>query len=221
MNSRSAVPVPVALAIVGVGLCVSPIRGQTWELDIRRVTIDHDAPPTLSASFEQIPRGFGISARHLWESGAFLELEFSRGSDRRIGAICGGFIFDPVTQCVAESVGYSGGLVALSMGWQFRLDLGSAWWLGIRPRAGIGAVWVSEVGRDTGREHFEAPSTLVAGIGAEVARTLPWYGLFVSASVGADHLRPMRLGQCLDCHQVLDSPLPQMRVGIGVGWRMP
>jgi hypothetical protein len=222
MNRRFH-PVLTVIAAVSTGLAAAaaPASGQLWELDVRRVTIDHDRSTPGSESGEQIPRGFGFAARHVWRSGVFVEFEASRGSDDRDGAICGGFIFDPATQCVPEIVRYSGGLVAVSSGLLLRLASGSGWSLGVRPRVGLGAVWVEERGLDTGFSFHEAPMTLLWGLAVEVRRELPWYGLGLLTSAGADRLHPVRNGVCLDCWTVIHDPLPHVRIGLGLTWRLP
>jgi hypothetical protein len=143
MNLRDLRSVVAAVSTT-MALSAASAYGQVWELDVRRVTIEHDPPPTVSGSGKQIPMGFGVAARHVWPSGIFVEFEASRGSEDREGAICGGFIFEPATQCISETVRYSGGLVSVSSGWLLRLASGSGWSLGLRPRVGLGAVWVHE-----------------------------------------------------------------------------
>lgn len=218
--SKCATLAVAAVATLTTGALAGPASGQAWEIAVRRVTIDHDPPSNVARSGEQIPTGLGLSARHLWQSGMFVEMEVSRGSEERTGAICGGFIVDPATQCVVETVGYSGGLVAVSTGWLSRLQIGSEWWLGVRPRAGLGAVWMHETGRDTGRSFSEAPLTLLVGLEGEVGYQLPWRPLALTAAVGVDQLRPVRIS-CEDCRQVLNEPLPQVRMGLGLAWRTP
>jgi hypothetical protein len=220
VNRKTATRTAVLWALIGVGAGVHPVAGQRWELDLRRVTIEREQSSSLTGSGELIPAGFGVSARHVWRSGLSIEFEVSRGSEDRMGAICGGFVMDPVTECIPETVRYSGGLVAVSFGWLFHVDTSSGWWLGIGPRGGIGAAWAKQTGRDTGETFSEAPLTLLIGLGAEVTRELPWYGLALMASVGADHLRPV-VAECVDCWQVLSEPMPQLRMGLGLAWPMP
>lgn len=222
MNRRYHHVLAVAAA-VSTGLAVSAevASAQLWEFDARRVTINHDRTPPGADSGEQIPRGFGFAIRHVWSSGVFVEFEASRGAEDRNGTICGGFVFDPVTQCVPEVVRYSGGLVALSSGWLFRVASGSGWSLGIRPRAGLGAVWVEEQGLDTGTTFHEAPISLALGLAVEVRRELPWYGHGLLTSAGADRLYPLGTEACLDCWQVIQNPLPQVRLGVGLTWQLP
>lgn len=206
------------LGTAGLGGLPPNAAGQGWEADLRWMTIDHDPPSNVASSGEQIPSGLGLSVRHVWPSSPFLGVRMSRGSEDRRGAICGGFVFDPGRQCTSETVSYSGGLVALSAGWRFALDVGSGWWLGIRPTAGLGTVWIRETGKDTGRSYSEAPLTFLAGLELEGARRLPLHALTIIASLGVNHLRPTGLDVCEDCRQVLREPMPQVEVGLGLAW---
>ena len=166
MASSALLAYTVLLTGVSVALASVSVSAQRVELDLRRVTIDHDWDSSVLGRGEAIPPGFGVTARYVWRSGAFLELSASRGSDRRQGVICGGWIIDPASECIFEPVEHSGGLFALSAGRRFQLDLGASW-LGIRPKAGLGALWVSEQGRDTGRSFLETPLALFVGVALE------------------------------------------------------
>ena len=200
-------------------LCPSGALAQRWEVELLRVAIDHDHPRTTSGRGEQIPPGLGLAARHLWDRGFFVGLDGSRGSERRWGAICGGFIIDPETQCIGETVRYSGGLVALTGGWLGSAAIGSRWTVGASVRTGLGAVWVRESGEDTGRGHSESPLAYLLGGALEGSYVLPGEHMALTASVGADRLRPFGRDRCEDCRQIVRDPLPGWSVGLGVRWR--
>ncbi len=207
-------------ALLALGAAMSPVAGQSWELEVRRVMMDDDGYESFARSGAPIPDGFGLAVRHVWSSGVLFGFELSRGSEERTGAVCGGFVMDMATECIEETVGYRGSLFALSLGWLFGVEVGEAWSFGIGPRGGMGVAWVREAGRQTGREFSESSLAFSVGVGAEARGRLPWYGLSLVASVGADHLRPSR-ERCLDCWQVLMDPLAQLGFGLGLAWRIP
>jgi hypothetical protein len=207
-----------AACVVGLSGSVS---AQTWELDVGRVRIDHDPSPYLTTSGEQIPTGIGLAARYVWRSGVFFGVASSRGSDVGAGAICGGFIFDPVDQCIPESIRYSGGHMALIAGWRFRLEHRSGLWVGIRPTAELGSTWTREVGRATGRAFYESRLTVGLGAGLEAGYQLPWRRIGIMISAGMAQLRPVHVDRCLDCRQELYEPMPLSRIGVGLTWEMP
>jgi hypothetical protein len=202
-----------------VGLTLPKVAyAQAWELVARRVVIDHDYGPGFVRMGEQIPAGWGVAARALIGSHAFVQLEFSRGAEQRQGAICGGFIYDPQAQCVPEDVAYSGGLAAISTGWPGHVALGSRWSLGLRPQVGVAFLWVHENGQNTGRSYSEMPFTLRAGISGDVGYFIPDLGFSVVAVGGLDYLKPLRTS-CEDCRQVVRDALPQFVYGVGLSWR--
>ncbi len=94
-------------------------HAQVWEVQVAWVRIDHDYPPSTYDTREQVPVGFGMSARRsLKTPSLFLELEYTRGAEERPGAICGGFV--QPGDCILEQVGYSGGVSMLSLGLAIR-----------------------------------------------------------------------------------------------------
>ena len=219
-RSRGSVLPWVSWALLGVACVVAPsgpVVGQSWEVALRKATIDHDPSRGSADTGEAIPPGLGVSVQHVWGSGVAFGLAMSQGSEVRAGAICGGFIIDPVLECIPERVRYSGGLVALSGGWRLRGELGSKIWLGITPTAGVGAVWVSEDGLETQRTYSETVFAFILGAALESGIRLPWDGFGVVVSAGVDQVRPLRIG-CEDCRQVVRDALPQVRFGAGVTW---
>jgi hypothetical protein len=213
---RSATVVTGLAAAVLFALATAPASGQSLELEVRRARIDQ-RPAPLERPAAYLPPGFGVVARGVLRAGPFLELEASRGADTRRSAICG-YHMDPSLDCIPESVRYRGGLVAGLVGWRFRFGVGERLDLAMRPRVGLGAVWTSELGTETGRRRTEHPPTLVAGVFAEALYRLPGPGLGLIASLGADTIRPGVGYECADCFESLTYPMPQWSVGVGVSW---
>ena len=207
-----------ALPLILSVLCTAGLSAQSWELDVRRVVIDHDPPPQVADTGEQIPSGVGLAARYVFPNRhLFVEAEWSNGAERRLGAICGGFFLP--SDCVAETVQYSGGVFLVSAGWLARLSLGPRVRLGIRPKVGVGLLRANERGIDTGGTYSEGRFTTMVGVAAEAAFRPFTRGPWVSTSVGTDSLRPYSAG-CEDCRQLLRRRLPQFTVGVGLAWSM-
>lgn len=190
---------------------------QSWGLEVRRVSIDHDPPATLTETGEQIPIGWGVAARFVASRNLFVQLEHSIGAEQRRGAICGGFIIDPATQCIPEQVEYSGGLTALSAGFAARIGLGSHWSAGVRPSVGLGALRAAEHGRETGRTYSETRPAILAGVAAETTVRIPDTGLGLIVSVRAAWMKPFK-EPCLDCRQVFWRSLSHIAYGAGLEW---
>jgi hypothetical protein len=206
----------VCLVCIANLLHAGVASSQTWEIDLRLVAIDHDYEGPSSDDWEQIPVGFAIAGRQTWASGAFFGLEISRGSEEHYGAVCGGFIYDPVTQCVPETVSQSGGLVAVFAGMRWRSPLGSKWTIGIAPRGGAGFLWTREHGKNTKRTLSHSPFATLLGVAAEASYGLP-QGMALLSSVGADYLRPYSIIE-EDGWQPLRNSMPQVSIAVGVAW---
>lgn len=191
---------------------------QSWEIEVRRVAIDHDPPSTITESGEQVPAGWGVAVRYVATRGVFLELEHSSGSEQRLGAICGGFIVDPATQCVAEQVKYSGGLSGASVGYAVRIRPSPLLALRIRPALGVGAIRATEDGRETGKTYGETRPALLASAAVDATLRLSGTGLGLIASVRATGVLPIK-ASCLDCRQVFWRRLSHIAYGVGVTWQ--
>lgn len=190
---------------------------QSWEMEVRRVAVDHDPPSTVTETGEQVPAGWGIAGRYVARRGVFIDLEHSSGSERRLGAICGGFIVDPVTQCIPEPVRYSGGLSGASVGYAVRIGVSQYWRIGLRPALGVGVVRAAEDGRETGRTYTEVRPALLASGALETSVRLSDSGLGLIASVRATGVQPIT-ASCLDCRQVFWTRLSHVAYGVGVTW---
>lgn len=191
---------------------------QRWEMSLGRMSIDHSWPSNQTNSAEQFPTGIAWAGRHVWSSGLLVDLEISTGSEVSPGAICGGFLFDPERQCIPEPVRYSGGLVALSLGWRLQQDIAQDWSIGVRPRVGLGSAWASQSGQDTDRSYSDHPLTLVLGAALDGEYRLPGRPLAIIASLGADRLKPINIAACEDCWELVTDPLPQWSFSLGIGW---
>jgi len=204
--------------MVGFGLLPSPVVSQVWEAQAAWVRIDHNHSGHVTRSGEQVPDGLGISiSRSLGPSDFFLELEFSRGSEVRRGAICGGFI--QPGDCVAEQVQYSGGVSRFSLAWLGEKHIGDSWSIGIRPEIGLGLLRANEDGKETGKDFSERQTSASIGIGAEVGFKLPGReGFQVSCAATWNHLRPILVDLCDDCRWIFHDPLSQNSVGVGIRW---
>jgi hypothetical protein len=143
----------------------------------------------------------------------FLGVEHSRGNEYLVGTFCGAFIIDP-SQCVVEEMRYSGGFSAASMGWAGRVAIG-----GVRPRLGFGVITAQQHGQDTGGRSDETKAAVLAGAAVEVSRHIPRIGLAVTASAGADRIRPVVIGECEDCRYFFREALSQRTLGIRLSWR--
>lgn len=190
---------------------------QSWEVEVRRVAVDHDPPPTVTETGEQVPTGWGIAGRYVARRGIFIELEHSSGSEQRLGAICGGFIVDPATQCIPEPVRYSGGLSGASVGYAVRIGLSPYWRIGIRPALGVGVIRAAEDGRETGRTYSEIRPALLASAAVGATVRLSDTGLGVIASVRVTGVQPIK-ASCLDCRQVFWKRLSHVAYGVGLTW---
>jgi hypothetical protein len=212
--------VQIGFAAVAVFSWLLPEMGhaQVWEVEIAWVQVDHDYAPSTYDTGEQVPVGFGISARRSLKARSFfLELEYTRGAEERPGAICGGFV--QPGDCVLERVGYSGGVSMLSLGWLGKLALLDSWSIGLRPEIGLGLLRASEDGKETGKTYRDRQTAASIGLGFEVGFSLPdAVPVTIAAIVGWNHLRPISVETCDDCRQIFRHPLPQLSLGLGVRW---
>ena len=193
-------------------------HAQVWEVGFAWTQIDHDYAPSTYDKGEQVPDGFGISARRSLKAPSFfLELEYTRGAEERPGAICGGFV--QPGDCILERVGYSGGVSMLSLGWLGKRTLGDSWSIGIRPEMGLGLLRANENGKETGKTYRDWQTAASIGLGFEVGFSLPDAApVTIAAIVGWNHLRPILGGVCDDCRRTFRRSLPQVSIGLGVRW---
>jgi hypothetical protein len=191
---------------------------QVWEVGFAWVEVDHDYPSTMADTGEQVPVGFGISARRSFKiPSLYLEFEYTRGAEERAGAICGGFI--QPGDCVLEQVEYSGGVSMLSMGWLGDRALTDSWSVGIRPEMGIGFLRANEAGRETGKTYRDWQVAASFGLGLEVGYRLSVSSpITLAAIAGWNHLRPVLVERCDDCRLTFRRPLPQISFGLAVRW---
>jgi hypothetical protein len=212
-------PAPLCSRICLVAAILIPRAGfsQSWEVEVRRVAVDHDPPSTVTETGEQVPAGWGVAGRYVARRGVFIELEQSGGSEQRLGAICGGFIFDPATQCIPEDVKYSGGLSGASVGYAGRIGLSPYWRIGIRPALGVGVIRAAEDGRETGRTYSEIRPALLASAAVEATFRFSDTGLGLIATVRAMGVQPIK-ASCLDCRQVFWRSISHVAYGLGVTW---
>jgi hypothetical protein len=190
------------------------LMAQSWELEARRVSTNYQA----RGSAEPVPSGWGGVARYIARRPVFLEFEYSAGVDYRFGAICGGFLIDPATQCIPETVRYSGSVVGVSAGLAGRVRVGSRWSYGARPKIGLGAIDAGQHGQDTGREHSETRLAVSAGLAAQVSHHIPEFGVGISAFAEASQVRPLRITSCEDCMEVLRASVARLAYGITLIW---
>jgi len=206
-----------------LGGCLFPVQlgAQGWEVQFAWVTIDHDYPsevlPELRTG-EQIPTGVGISARRsLFIPNLFLEIEYTRGSENRRGTICSSYWL--TGSCVYEPVEYSGGLFAGSLAGLWEHSIARSWSIGIRPELGYGTLRIREDGKETGEVYKESQAVASAGIGAEIGfRVGGKRGLRVLGIATWNHLKPIGVDIDPDARKVIQDPLPQYSVGVGVRW---
>jgi hypothetical protein len=209
-----------ALLLLGIPSAIpTKAIAQIWSVELQRVTIDDRTSGRIGGSADRIPQGFGFAVRFTVESMAFFEVNVSQGRESRLGAVCGGFIIDPDTQCIPETVRYAGSLMGFFVGWPGRVSVGSGLSLGLRPRIGLAALSTDEVGSDTGRSYEERTRSLVLGFAADVSYHLRGTALSVVASAGLDRIDPYGGEICLDCRKEFEDALRQIVWGVGVIWR--
>jgi|SRR5688572_933202 len=213
---------PTILAAIVCGLALPRFASAQAELEVRRVSTDYRADQSfLMRSDEPVPDGWGIAARYIATRHVFFELEYSGGAEDKYGAICGGFLENAAVQCVPETVRYFGSVLAFTAGWPGRIALGSRWSAGVRPKVGLGALHASEQGHETGREHSETRLSLNAGAALELTHHIPRIGLGLGACIEASRVRPVRIGSCEDCIEVLRADVTRVAYGVAVTWRPP
>lgn len=211
----------VLTLVAGGGISPVDLSGQAWELQAGWVRIDHDYASRVVPYGEQIPDGVGLSVRRsLRNSNFFLELELSRGSQRRTGAICGGFI--QPGDCISERVHYTGGISMFSLAWLGEKRVGGSWSFGLRPEFGLGLLRAHESGSETSRSFSDWQTAISVGLGAEVGVQVPGRErVRVFGAATWNHLRPVLVIGCDDCRMIYRDPLPQTSLSFGVRWSHP
>lgn len=195
-----------------------PAVAQSVELQLGRMGIAHEPPP-LDTRGDRFPTGFSLAGRYVSRWGPTVELEVSRGAETRSGSVCYGLIAGP-EQCVVEPVEYSGGLLAVSLGWRLSAQIDRNWYLGIRPRIGIGEVRAQEVGQDTGQSAIHDRSVVVFGASGELTYQLPGSPMSVLASTGLGRVHPFAADRCADCYDVIRDSMSQWTLGLALGWAL-
>jgi len=208
--------VPLFLLVLLALVHPACVAGQSWVAEAYWTNLDEQPPWGVgSEPADPVPTGFGVGIRHLIDSHLFVEAQVSRGADQRLGAICGGLVGPG--DCVLEPVKYSGGAVALSLGWRLSKPFARVWSAVLAPRTGVGLLWAAEDGRDTGKSFSQKRLAGQVGVAAELARLFPATGLALGLTSAVSLFKPTAT-TCEDCRIIFDSSVLQLTLGVSIGW---
>lgn len=212
----------ICAQVLGILLMPSSGRGQEWEAEIQRATIDHHPWEFFSERNEKFPTGMGLTLRRsLGETPLFLELGGSFGAESAPGQTCS-WTWDPEQgpDCVSEVVDVSGGLFRASFGWSGKIFPKPNLQFDLKPRLGVGLIRVHREGRETRQASPDWETVVLGGFAPGVSfRISQRRQLWIGCSFNMDWIYPpFAQVPCDDCVKKFEELMAMRSFGIGVRW---